>query len=96
MDLHIADELEPFLDALSDLQVLGESPGEVAQHLLRESIAREMRQGGLLHRIAQALVEDQLHPVAMEAETIGAQVDAAFADAQEKAPAPTMAKRRRG
>lgn len=48
MELNVPEELEPYLEYLAEKGVLGATPEDVGVHLLRESLAAELRGGGLL------------------------------------------------
>lgn len=47
----IPDDLEPYLEELAAMTAYGDNVGDVATHLLREGIARELRRDGLLRRV---------------------------------------------
>lgn len=51
MKWEIPDELEPYLEELAAMTAYGDNVGDVATHLLREGIARELRRDGLLRHV---------------------------------------------
>jgi hypothetical protein len=54
MTLTIPPELAPYLERLAALGVNGDTPGAVAEHLLRNAVARELRLDGLLREFTAA------------------------------------------
>ncbi len=53
MKFPIPDELMMYVNALADTGVFGTTASEVVEHLVREGIANQLRDGGLLHGLLE-------------------------------------------
>jgi hypothetical protein len=82
MTLAIPPELAPLLEHLARIGVYGDTPGAVAEHLLRNAVARELRRDGLLREFTAAWDEAQEGTEDDEAgDGLAAQVRGEFAEA---------------
>jgi hypothetical protein len=82
MTLAIPPELAPYLERLTRIGVYGVTPAAVAEHLLRNALARELRRDGLLREFTAAWNAAQEEPEDDDGEEgLGAQVRGEFAEA---------------
>jgi hypothetical protein len=85
MTLAIPPELAPYLDHLARIGVYGDTPGAVAEHLLRNALARELRRDGLLREFTAAWNAAQEEPEDDDGgggeDGLGAQVRGEFEEA---------------
>jgi hypothetical protein len=83
--LTIPPELAPYLERLTRIGVYGDTPGAVAEHLLRNAVARELRRDGLLREFTAAWNAAQEEPDDDDGgdgeNGLGAQVEREFAEA---------------